>query len=338
VALPNLTQAVKTMTETTLTAQADYLIGVAARAPSLHNTQPWRFEVSEHAIELHADASRQLLVDPDGREMLISCGAALYGLRLAVRSLGRLPEVELLPGPVVPATRRLLARVRLGPAAPMTADERKMLMAVPHRHTHRGPFEPGPLPEGLLARLQDDARAEGATLITVDSGRAHKKLVAIVGASGRRQDLDLGSRAETRRWSRDASSQARDGVPAHAFPAGPSRKAGRLPQRDFDLGRGLGLLTAGVPAAPVTAALFTLDDGEKDWLNAGQALDRLLLRAATQWVFASLNTQPLEAVVTRTLVKNCLAQPGSPQMLLALGVSRITHATARRAAADLTGP
>ena len=90
------------MTETTLTAQADYLIGVAARAPSLHNTQPWRFEVSDHAIELYADASRQLLVDPDGREMLISCGAALYGLRLAVRSLGRLPEVELLPGPVSP--------------------------------------------------------------------------------------------------------------------------------------------------------------------------------------------------------------------------------------------
>ena len=335
-ALPNLTQAVKTMTETTLAAQADYLIGVAARAPSLHNTQPWRFEVSEHAIELHADASRQLLVDPDGREMLISCGAALYGLRLAVRSLGRLPEVELLPGPVVPATRRLLARVRLGPAAPMTADERKMLMAVPHRHTHRGPFEPGPLPEGLLARLQDDARAEGATLITVDSDRAHKKLVAIVGASSRRQDLDLGSRAETRRWSRDASSQARDGVPAHAFPAGPGRKAGRLPQRDFDLGRGLGLLTVG-GAAPVTAVLVTPGDGEKDWLHAGQALNRLLLRAATQWVFADLNTQPLEDVATRTHIKDCLTLPGSPQMLLALGINRTTHPTGRRPAAELTG-
>src|SRR5580700_10973242 len=165
-----------------LARQARYLTGVARRAPSLHNTQPWRFTVSGDAIELQADASRQLSVDPDGREMLISCGAALYGLRLAVRSLGYLPEVEILPAL---ARQRRLARVRLGPAAPMTADERKMLMAVPHRHTHRGPFEPGPLPEGLLARLQDDARAEGATLITVDSERAHKELVAIVGASGR---------------------------------------------------------------------------------------------------------------------------------------------------------
>ena len=122
-----------------------------------------------------------------------------------------------------------------------------MLQAVPHRHTHRGPFEPGPLPEGLLARLQHDAQAEGATLITVDSQRAHRKLAAILGAWSRRQHLDPASRAETRRWTREASSQARDGVPAHAFPAVPSRKPGRLPQRDFDLGRGLGLLTARRP-------------------------------------------------------------------------------------------
>ena len=103
--------------------------------------------------------------------MLISCGAALYGLRLAVRSLGYLPDVELLPGR---PDRRTLARVRLGAAAPMTADERKMLAAVPHRHTHRGPFEAAPLPAGLLARLRADARAEGATLTEIDPGLARE--------------------------------------------------------------------------------------------------------------------------------------------------------------------
>jgi len=75
-----------------LARRTGYLIEVAARAPSLHNTQPWRFKLSEHAIELYADASRQLPEDPAGREMLISCGAALYGLRLGVRSLGYLPD------------------------------------------------------------------------------------------------------------------------------------------------------------------------------------------------------------------------------------------------------
>jgi hypothetical protein len=93
--------------------QVDYLIATAARAPSVHNTQPWRFKVSRYAIELYADPRRKLRVDRLGREMLISCGAAVFGLRLAVRSLGYLPLVELLPDP---DRLRLLARVRLGAA------------------------------------------------------------------------------------------------------------------------------------------------------------------------------------------------------------------------------
>jgi hypothetical protein len=315
--------------------QADYLIGVAARAPSLHNTQPWRFTVGGDGIELTADTSRQLLVDPDGREMIISCGAALYGLRLAVRSLGYLPEVELLPGP---AGRQPLARIRLGLPVPMTADERKMFMAVPHRHTHRGPFEAGPLPAGLFPLLRDDARAEGAILTQIDPGPAGQELMALLAASDRQQDRDPRSRAETWRWSREQSSPDRDGVPAHAFPAEPSRDAERLPQRDFDLGRGLGLLPAGGPAPPLTAVLFTAGDSQGDWLRAGQALQRLLLHAASQWVFASLNTQPLEDAPTRALIRDRLALPGAPQMLLALGVSRTAHPTARRPATDLIEP
>ena len=293
------------------------------------------FERSADAIELHADASRQLLTDPDGREMIISCGAALYGLRLAVRSLGYLPDVELLPGS---PTRQPLARVRLGAAAPMTTDERKMLAAVPHRHTHRGPFEAGPLPAGLLARLRDDAQAEGATLSDIHPGLDREELMALLAAVGRRQDRDPRSRAETWRWSREPTSPDRDGVPAHAFPGQPSREPGRLPQRDFDLGRGFGLLPADGPAAPAMAVLFTPGDDEENWLHAGQALQRLLLHAASRWVFASLNTQPLETVTIRTLVRDRLALPGAPQMLLALGVSRTARATARRPADDLTGP
>src|SRR6516165_11566628 len=141
--------------------QADYLIATAGRAPSVHNTQPWRFRVGEYAIELYADLGRKLQADPIGREMLISCGAALFGLRLAVRSLGYLPVVELLPDR---DQLRLLARVTLGASEPMTIQERRMLEALPHRHTHRGPFTPGSLPDGLLVGLQHDALAEAATL------------------------------------------------------------------------------------------------------------------------------------------------------------------------------
>jgi hypothetical protein len=341
---PTLTDAGRNVTELTnpgndstpiLARQAHCLAGIACRAPSLHNTQPWRFTVSGDQIELYADARRQLRLDRDGREMIISCGAALYGLRLAVRSLGYLPEVELLPAS---ARHRPLARVWVGPPAPMTTDERKVLAAVPHRHTHRGPFEPGPLPAGLFERMQEDARAEGATLSGIDPGPAREELMALVAAAERGQDRDPRSRADTWWWSRDVSSPARDGVPAHAFPAEPGRKPGQLPQRDFDLGRGIGLLSAGGAAPVVTAVLVTSGDGQEDWLHAGQALYRLLLRAASLWVFAALNTQPLEDVPTRTLIRDRLALSGAPQMLLALGISRTAHATARRPPADLIGP
>ena len=315
--------------------QVNYLIATAARAPSVHNTQPWRFKAAQDAIELYADQRRKLHLDPIGREMLISCGAALFGLRLAVRSLGYQPVIELFPDP---ARLRLLARVTLGGAAPMTAAERALLDALPHRHTHRGPFDPGPLPGGLIARLQHDALAEGATLAIIQPGLAFQRLADIVDPAARRLDLDPVERAEVGRWSRAAGSPSRDGVPAQAFAADPARPRGRLRQRDFDLGRGLGLLTDdGAPAA-VTAALVTSGDGRADWLRAGQALHRLLAHAAVSWVFASLYTQPLEAAEIRALIRRRLALPGAPQLLLQLGIARTTQATPRRPPADLIEP
>src|SRR5262245_33274687 len=196
--------------------QVGYLITTAARAPSGHNTQPWRFKVSEDAIELYADPRRKLRVDPAGREMLISCGAALFGLRLAIRSLGYQPLVELLPDP---ARLRLLARVRLSAGTSLTDTERRMLEALPHRHTHRGPFADEPRPDGLLAALQHDARAEGASLALVERALVYQRLADIVAAASRRQDLDPVAQTEVRRWSRAIGSMARDGVPAQAFPA-----------------------------------------------------------------------------------------------------------------------
>lgn len=329
------------MSMTTVEIPADqvgYLIATAARAPSVHNTQPWRFYVSRYVIELYADPRRKLRLDPLGREMIISCGAALFGLRLAIRSLGYLPEVELLPDPP-----RLLARVRLGAEAPITDEEQRMLQALPHRHTHRGPFDARPLPHRLLAELQRDAFAEGATLAVVEPGLAYQRLADILTATSRRQDLDPVARDEVRRWVRAADSAARDGVPARACPgrAFPERaggQRGRLRQRDFDQGRGLGTLPVDGPPAAATAVLVTSEDGPADWLRAGQALHRLLAHAAQRWVFASLYTQPMEAAAIRSLICARLALPGSPQMLLQFGQARTTQPTARRAPEELIEP
>jgi hypothetical protein len=334
-----MTQTTIPGTASILADQARFLIATAARAPSVHNTQPWRFRVGPSAIELYCDATRKLHADPVGREMLISCGAALFGLRLGVRALGYQPVVELLPDP---ARLRLLARVTLGAAKPMTGVEREMLRALPHRHTHRGGFAPGPLPAGLLAGLQHDALAEGAMLVLVEPGLSYDRLASIADVVNRRLERDPQVRAEARRWSRSPASLARDGVPAHAYPAtaltAASPRRGRLPQRDFDLGRGLGRQDAGGPPPAVTAALVTSGDSRADWLRAGQALHRLLAHATTRWVFASLSTQLLEIAPIRALIRDRLALPGAPQMLLQLGVADTTHPTGRRPPGDLVEP
>ncbi len=312
--------------------QVDYLVSTAARAPSVHNTQPWRFRINPYDVELLADPRRKLRVDPVGREMLVSCGAALFALRLATRSLGYRPIVTLFPDPAQP---RLLARISLGAGAPMTALEREMLNGVPHRHTHRGAFCSGPLPPRLVAGMQHDALAEGATLALVQRSVDYERLASLLAATGSRQDVDPAATADIMRWAGAAAGTARDGVPARAFPSRPATEPGRLRQRDFDLGRGVGReASPGGPPA-VTAVLLTLGDRRADWLRAGQALQRLLLHAASKWVFASLYTQPLESAQIRQMVAERLAPPGFPQVLLQFGLADTTQPTSRRPPANL---
>lgn len=138
-----------------------------------------------------------------------------------------------------------------------------------------------------------------------------------------------------REWTRSPGDDARDGVPATAFAAEGDQHRGRLRQRDFDLGRGLGLLDAGGPPPAATVVLLTPGDDRGDWLCAGQALHRVLAHAATRWVFASLHTQPLETPAIRDQMRDRLGLPGAPQMILQLGPASSTRVTARRPPADL---
>ena len=196
------------------------LVASAARAPSLHNSQPWRFRLRENAIELHSDPERMIPeVDPAGREMLISCGAALYGLCLGLRRLGYVPVTDLLPDSAPPgsAPPTLLAIVRAGGRARPSRDELDLISALPHRHTHRGPFGPGRVPERLLDALVGDAAAEGAELILLSEAQA-SELARLTEAARGQQANSPPIQAEERAWARPPGSTARDGIPARPGP------------------------------------------------------------------------------------------------------------------------
>ena len=189
--------------EITDTAQdekiAQFLVDAAVWAPSVHDTQPWWFGTRGSTVTMHADRGRRLdTADPEGREMLISCGAALYTLRLAVRHLGRVPEVQTLPDPGRPG---VIADVGIGKARPATAEEGQMYPQIRRRHTHRGGFRPGCLPTGLLQALRTQAYGEGVSLRIMADPRARVALAALTEAAEQVQRQNPAYAAEVARWA-----------------------------------------------------------------------------------------------------------------------------------------
>ena len=270
-------------------------MGAAVWAPSVHNTQPWWFTADGQEISLHADADRQLMVaDPGGREMMISCGAALFTARLALRSLGYIPQTCVLPDPAQPL---LVARVSWQRQAAPTEYEQRLFDQVRRRRTHRGGFDPLPLAPELLAALQEGARRDGATLRIVTGEGNRAVLAAAVETAERALELDSTYVRELASWAPPPGSTRRDGVPHTAYPARSELTLPYFPSRDFAHGRGWGLPRFSRQAEPRSAGVFcvlTTARPPVDWVNAGQALQRVLLTSATCGAAAALHSQPLE--------------------------------------------
>ncbi|MGP4103056.1 Acg family FMN-binding oxidoreductase [Nonomuraea sp. KM90] len=271
------------------------LVNAAVAAPSVHNTQPWRFRrVDDATMELYADLDRLLTaIDPMGRGLATSCGAALCNLRLALRMTGHDARVTLLPDPA--RRPELLATVRATPGDPPGRDERLLHDMIPHRRTNRFPFDDRRLAKDVFVDLVHAAYAEGATLVLV-KGRTARRVLDMVGAADDTLSAEESYRAELACWT--APDRRFDGVPAHAF--GPRPRGGELPMRDFGLGgqavpgQDQARRSADFESDPQIAALFTRGDGPRDWLRAGQALQRVLLVATTHGVSASMFGQPLD--------------------------------------------
>jgi nitroreductase len=304
-----------------------FVIRAAGLAPSVHNTQPWYFTSSQGVIRLYADPGRRLSeADPAGREMVISCGAALANLNLAMRHLGFAADVRLLPD----LTRSgLLAEVRWGWHAPPTPDEELLYRSIPRRHTQRGPFAAGvpPLLTGELIRL---ARTERVDLHVIYDVRRQGALAGLVRRAEDAQQARPGMIAERLRWARQPGDSRPDGVQAYT---GPMRYDGpEFAVRDVPGG--------GAPASPerpddrhaigLVALLSTRDDRRPGWLLAGQALQRLLLYATARGVDAAFHTQPLELTIMRELIRGEFTEGLYPQMLLRLGCGGQVTASPRR--------
>ncbi|MDF3142992.1 MULTISPECIES: hypothetical protein [unclassified Streptomyces] len=306
-----------------------HLARAASLAPSPHNSQPWLFaeEGRDHGFEVHVHGGRRMmLTDPGGREAVIACGAALFNVRIAVRRLGFRPAVDLLPEPGNPG---YLAHVGYAAHAPATPEETLLAHAMPHRHTHRGPFGAEPVPDTFLDELRDHARAEGTDLRIIDEPEKLRLLADLVRAAEDRQ------RADPRHAAEIFQSVGRVGVPVEACRHHPD--ATLLAGRDY---LGFAQYCARpsrrwISRTGTVAVLSTPYDSRTDWLRSGQALQRVLLHAAAHDVMAAFHTQPLELPESRAEIRTHLVGGRFPQVALRLGRPARTWCTPRRPPAEV---
>jgi len=310
----------------------EHAADLARLAPSVHNTQPWTLVLGDGHLALRADRSRQLTtLDPHGRELVLSAGAALFNARVALSARGWAVQVRRLPDRDDPD---LLAEVRPVPGRP-DSELAALEPQVSLRHTNRRRFGPEPVPAALRRRLTAVVTAEDVQLIDVVTDRQRRLVARLTQDADRIQNASAAYRAELRHWTSRSPGDG-DGVPPSAVPHVDGRQNDQVPIRDFDT-RGAGSLPPETASTTdqTLVLLATAADDTEHWLRAGEAMERLLLElTALDWQASPL-TQPLEDPLTRSELRSALSEGAYPQMLLRIGRAAPTMATPRRRRDDV---
>lgn len=307
-----------------------FVLNYAILAPSSHNTQPWLFQIEGSVLEVMADMTRALPVtDPDGRELVMSCGAALFHIRLALQYFGYASEVEMFPDR---ERTTLLARLTLGLRCESETDQIVLFQSIPRRRTNRSAFRDSPLPESLLGELRTDAEAEGAWLLSAASEPDRVAIADLVAEADRIQWANRKFRGELAAWLRPNKRPGRDGIPGYAEGLEDlSSQVGPLVVRTFDLGKNRAAKDRDIALySPVLAVVGTDGDAPIDWMRAGQALARVLLRARSEDAWASFLNQAIEVPDIRERLRADLGCPGCPQLLVRFGYADEVPPTPRR--------
>jgi hypothetical protein len=316
---------------TPLDQQLRFALQYAVLAPSNHNAQPWQFIVDGDTIQVCADRTRALpVVDPFDRELLISSGAALFNLRVALCRFGLAYAITLFPSESDPD---IVALVRVSREGHCDAELTGLFESVTARVTTRAPFVDEPVPASLQQKLVDACDAEGAIACCVE-GRAERQAIAqLIAEADHTQFADPRFRRELASWIHP--QRRNDGMPAYGAAVGGLLDfASPLVSsvvRVFDVG-------AGTPAthqrlvegSPLIVGIATPRDDKEAWLATGQALERMLLVAASDGLTASYLNQPIEVSALREQLRTLLRIDAAPQLLLRVGRGpRVSHAPRR---------
>jgi hypothetical protein len=304
------------------------IVAAATRAPSIHNTQPWRFVAGPERLDVHLDTERALpVLDPTGRQQIISCGSAVEFAVVALTAAGHAAEVELLPDDADPGH---LATVRVTGGHEPTDEDRTLAGAIDLRHTVRAAFEHRSVPGDVIDRLQHEAARYGTWFKPITRSEEEGATVFLISRAEEMEQSDPAYLEELHRWMRTDPDSV-DGVPVEAvLSEDPRTRASNWLIRDFVVGQRESPQSPFLEAAdadapppdverPAVVLMGTESDDRYAWLLAGRALGRVLLHATAAGVAASPLTQALDWPATRTRMQAQLSLVGHPQMLLRMG-------------------
>jgi nitroreductase len=303
------------------------VLTAAALAPSVHNTQPWRFRLTRDRIELHPDPMRRLpATDPEDRELRLSCGAALFNLRLALRDHGVRPLVTLMPGADAPGA---LATIRRGGHRDLDEETRQLIKAIPARRSNRKPFRDAPVPVEHRHALVRAAERERSWLHVVTDRDERGRLQRLVAKAQRIQAGAPDVRAELTEWT---GPRTGDGIPPASGGVRPAPQD-EWAMRDFQAAERL--LGKDYESDPLVVVLCSFYNGPLGELQAGQALQRVLLTATTLGLSASFMSQAIEVRPVRDELRRALGGTLEPQTVLRIGFGSPVPPSPRRTAREL---
>ncbi len=310
--------------------QLKFITRYALLAPSTHNTQPWKFIIQHDELKLYADRSRQLTeADPSGRELVMSCGAALGQLRVALQHFGLDPEVSLLPDSNEPDW---LARVKISPSNVYDDQLLPLFDGIFKRHTSRTAFASTAVPQQVIDKITDLAGRLGVGVAFISDADQQQQLARLVAEGDQLLFKNKNFRLELRRWLRGKDSNTKDGIASRSLglPAWLAPLAAYIIQK-LDVGDMVARNDAQlVLTAPLLVILHTPENQPMDWLLAGQALDWMLLFAAANRINASFFSQPLEAPGLLSRFNEIVQISGQPQLFFRLGYAVDAKPSARR--------
>lgn len=308
-------------------------LGQAARlAPSVHNTQPWRFHPLADGLAIHEDPTRRLAsLDPQGRLRVISCGTAVTNAVLAMAHEGFAALVELLPQ----GEATLIARVRRGVPTAADAGDSRQYAAIPVRRAHRRLHHRVGVGAGDLKQLCAAVSREGARPVVPDApGR--RRLGALLRAAARHQLTDPEHLGEVSRWVRHlGGAGATDGIPVGSLGTTPF-PADSIVHDGWDLDELERAPIEDELEASSVLAIATPGDTRRDWLVAGVALQRAWLQATALDLAVTFADQATQWDGTRVRAAEVLNAPGELQIVLRIGRPLVdVPPTPRRQLADL---